>query len=150
MQSGGQVKASWSTSLGTHTLTAREASTHLPAVKSQVVVAQIHNAKDDVIEVMADGTKGRSRICVRFQGTTQSRCLDDHYVPGTFFDLKIVAGGGRIKISYNGRQMLDLASRETNCYFKAGAYTQSNPSKGDSPSDFGETQISSLAVSHTA
>ncbi|MCU1600512.1 MAG: Alginate lyase 2 [Frankiales bacterium] len=150
MQPGGEQKASWSTTHGTHTMTVREASTHLPAVKSQVVVAQIHDASSDVIEVVADGTHNRPRICLRYQGKTQPRCLDEKYVMGTFFTLRVVAAKGRIKVSYNGTQVFDLAARAHDCYFKAGAYTQSNPSKGDKPSDYGETLISSIEVTHTA
>jgi hypothetical protein len=41
----GSEKASWSNTNGTHTLRLRQAVTELPAVKPQVVTAQIHDGK---------------------------------------------------------------------------------------------------------
>jgi poly(beta-D-mannuronate) lyase len=34
------------------------------------------------------------------------------------------------------------------CYFKAGAYTQSNPDRGDSPDAYGAVEIRALTVTH--
>src|SRR5258707_306215 len=72
MSNGGTMQASWSSTSGINTLVVREASTHLPVVKPQVVTAQIHNATSDVIEIVADGTRsyspGTYSICVRYKG----------------------------------------------------------------------------------
>jgi hypothetical protein len=152
MQPGGTREASWSTTSGTHVLVLREAVTHLPVAKPQVVTAQVHGASDDIMEVLADGTRrdsaGNYSICVRLNGARQSTCLDDHYRSGQFFTLRVVATGGHIFVSYNGTQVLDLVASASGCYFKAGAYTQSNPSKGDRPNAYGEVLISSLKVQH--
>ncbi|MBL8993880.1 MAG: polysaccharide lyase family 7 protein, partial [Spirochaetia bacterium] len=43
---------------------------------------------------------------------------------------------------------VDYANTNKGCYFKAGCYTQSNPSKGDDPNDYGRVVIRSLKVFH--
>jgi poly(beta-D-mannuronate) lyase len=153
MSSDGTRPASWATTSGVHTLTVREAVTHLPVVKPQVVIAQIHDASDDVIEVLADGKRVRSpgtyAICVRLNGVELDTCLTDAYTPGSFFTLQIVAAGGRVKVLFNQVAKLNLGAAATGCYFKAGAYTQSNPTKGDSPSAYGEVRISRVTVGHS-
>ncbi len=71
--------------------------------------------------------------------------------PGARFsqmNLKIEAGEGRVKLWYNGEQKLDWKVAKHGCYFKAGCYTQSNPSKGDAAESYGEVVIDSLAVDH--
>jgi hypothetical protein len=154
MTDGGTQLASWSTSSGTHVMTVREASTHLPVAKPQVVMAQIHDASDDIIEVLADGSrssgKGTYSICVRYNGSTQSPCLDNSYTSGTPFTLTLKASGGQITVAYNGRTVLTFSNDTSGCYFKAGAYTQSNPSKGDEPDAYGQVVIYNLTVSHTS
>jgi hypothetical protein len=153
MTGGGTQKASWSTSVGKHTMTVTEGSTHLPAVKSQVVTAQIHDASDDVIEVVADGTRsnapGTYSICLRYNGRTQNPCMDLYYTSGTRYTVRFNASGGHIKVLYNGIQKYDFKASRSGCYFKAGAYTQSNPSKGDLPTDYGNVIIYGLKVTHS-
>jgi len=46
-----------------------------------------------------------------------------------------------LKVSYN--------KSGSGYYFKAGCYTQTNISKGDSASSYGEVTIYNLQVSHT-
>jgi cell division septation protein DedD len=151
--SGGKG-ASWSTTVGVHTMVVREATLHLPVVKPQVVTAQIHSASDDVIEILTDGSRSTSKpgtvsICLRYKGSMKTPCLDDAYVLGTPYTITITAGGGHIKIAYNGVQKFDYATSMSGLYFKAGAYTQSNPSKGDAPTAYGETAIYALNVTHS-
>ena len=59
-----------------------------------------------MIEVLADGkrirTPGTYSICVRFNGYEQRTCLDDGYVSGRVYTLRIVASHGQIGIDYNG------------------------------------------------
>jgi Domain of unknown function (DUF4082)/Alginate lyase len=152
MTGNGVQEASWSTYSGVNTMTVREASTHLPVAKPQVVTAQIHDSSNDIIEVVADGTRSSSpgtySICVRYNGTTQSPCLDSDYTAGTIYTLTLVASGGQIAVSYNGVQKLVFSNRTSGCYFKAGAYTQSNTSTGDQASAYGEVIIYGLTVTH--
>lgn len=152
----GKGEAAWSGTSGTHTLSLTEAVTQVPPVKPQVVTAQIHDSKNDIIEVLADGkrssTKGKVAICVRYggKGKQQEPCLDDNYVLGSKYTVDLMVANGRIFIFYNGQKKLDLsANGDTNTYyFKAGCYTQSNPQKGDAPNAAGEVIIYAAKVKH--
>ena len=75
--------------------------------------------------------------------------LDADYKLGTPFEIEILADRTGIGITYDQHRFvkLDHVTFE-DCYFKAGCYTQSNPSKGDKPDDFGEVVIYSLKVTH--
>jgi poly(beta-D-mannuronate) lyase len=43
-----------------------------------------------------------------------------------------------------------IPAKNKGCYFKAGAYTQSNPSKGDKVDAYSEVWIYKVDVTHTA
>ena len=152
MANNGTQLASWSTTLGTHSMVIKEAVSHLPIVKPQVVTAQIHDASGDIIEIIADGLRknadGTFGICVCYNGSEQSNCLDNNYTMGTAYNLQIVASGGHITIWYNGVQKFDFTNNSSGDYFKAGSYTQSNTSKGDAPDAYGEVDIYDLQVTH--
>jgi hypothetical protein len=144
MTQNGTQNASWSTTSGTHTMEVRQAVTHLPVVKPHVTTAQIHDSKDDVVVVRLEG----KRLFAEHNGQNLAD-LDTDYTLGEVFTVKFVASGGRIKLYHNGVLKLDQAASTTGNYFKAGAYTQSNTSKGESPSAFGEVAIYDLKVTHT-
>lgn len=74
--------------------------------------------------------------------------LNRNYKLGTAFDVKVQAGGGNVKVWYDGKLAMTWTVSRPGCYFKAGCYTQSNPSKGDKASSFGEVIIYQLNVEH--
>jgi hypothetical protein len=139
----GSSEASWSNVTGVHTMTVTEAITHLPVVKPHVVAAQIHDAQDDVLMVRLE----RSNLFVEHNGTNLGT-LDANYQLGTVYTVKLVAAEDHIKIFYNGVLKVDTARSGSGWYFKAGCYTQSNPTKGDAPDAYGEVVIQSLTVTH--
>lgn len=143
MADGGTKQASWSTTSGTHTLVLRQAITHLPAVKRHVVAGQVHDASDDVIMIRLEG----ANLFVEGGGADLGT-LDPAYTLGTVFTVKVVASGGHIKVYYNDVLKVDVARAATGCYFKAGAYTQSNLAKGDAPGAYGEVVLYDLKMSH--
>lgn len=143
MKPDGKTKASWTTSVGKHTMIIDQAITAVPPVKSHVVCAQIHDAKDDLMMVRLEGKKlfvERNKI-----GDVM---LDANYKLGTKFQIKIEAENGKVKVWYNKELKMDWQVSAEGCYFKAGCYTQSNPSKGDKPESFGEVVIYKLEVRH--
>ena len=142
----GQEKASWSNTTGTHILAVREAVTALPQVKPDVVTAQIHDSESDVVEVRLEGT----RLIAQYDDGGTDVTLDPGYTLGTAYDLKIVATGGRIEISYNGVQKAVIQQSGSGWYFKAGSYMQSNISKGERPDAAGVVVIYALSVTHSA
>lgn len=135
----------WATTdLGVHVLDATLAITHLPDHKPQVVCAQIHDAQDDLLMIRLE--KDKLFVERNQNGDVE---LDPHYKLATFFELKIIAGQGGVKVRYNGDQKLDWKVSRDGCYFKAGCYTQSNVDKGDAPDAYGEVVIRRLEVRHT-
>jgi hypothetical protein len=145
MTGGGKTKAAWSTTVGTHTMRLKAAITHLPTAKPQVVVAQIHDAKNDVVMIRLNGPKD---LYVEHNGKNIGD-LDAQYALGRVFTAEIVAKNGHISVTYNGAKKVDAAIKSTQDYFKAGCYTQSNTTKGDKSSAYGETVIYQLSVTHS-
>jgi poly(beta-D-mannuronate) lyase len=141
----GGDKASWSNTSGTHTLTVREAITRLPPVKPEVVGAQIHDAKNDVVLIRLNG----ERLVAEYGRDSTRITIDPAYKLGTPYDLRITAADSRIQIFYNGKLAADIPMSGSGWYFKAGAYVLSNTDKGDSPDADGEVVIYSLRVEHS-
>jgi hypothetical protein len=143
MTSRGTRAASWSNTSGTHVMTIRQAITHLPVAKPEVVAGQIHDAEDDIVMIRLSG----QRLFAQADGDDWGT-LDASYKLGATFTVKVEAAKGRIKIYYNGELKVDKARSGSGWYFKAGCYTQSNTSKGDAASAYGEVVIYSLQVAH--
>ena len=141
----GGTEAGWSNRTGTHTMTVREAITQLPAVKPQVVAAQIHDADTKVVMVRLEG----SHLFVEYGDGDGDFTLDDNYQLGTPYDVRITAAGGRIQVYYNNVLKGDIPVAGDGWYFKAGTYTQSNVERGDAPDAAGQVVIYSLNVTHS-
>jgi poly(beta-D-mannuronate) lyase len=67
---------------------------------------------------------------------------------GTVFTVKFVAHNGGVDCYYNGQFIYTYPVSTSGCYFKAGCYTQSNTSKGDAASAYGEVVIYNVTVTH--
>ena len=143
MTDGGGEEASWSTTSGKHTMVVRQAITHLPTVKPEVVAAQIHNG-NDIIVVRLEG----KRLFAEHEGENLGD-LNTNYQLGTVYTVKIEVSGGRINVYYNGVLKVKHEAKTTGNYFKVGVYTQSNTSKGDKASAYGEVVVYDLKVTHT-
>ncbi len=142
MKPGGGDEAAWSTDDPVpHVLEVRLAVTRTPEVRPHVVCAQIHDAKDDLLMIRLEGR----RLIVERNDVGDVE-LDRAYETGRPFDLRIEAGGGRVGVWHEGVRKLDWKVSRAGCYFKAGCYTQSNPSKGDKPDACGEVVIRRLAI----
>lgn len=136
MKPGGKSNASWSSG----TMEAVLAFTHLPSSKPHVVGMQIHDSSDDVTVLRLEGTDLWTTNGDKTHGTK----IMSGYQLGTFINVKVVAGGGKITWYLNGAQVAQLSKKVSGGYFKAGAYQQA----GNSGSDYGEVIIRSLVVSH--
>ncbi len=139
MASSGAAEASWNNNSETHNMTIKQAITNLPTVKPHIVAGQIHDVNDDVIQIRLEG----NHLFVQSGGKNVGD-LDNNYQLGSVFEVKIVAGSDRIDVSYNGTQKVSYAKSGSGYYFKAGSYVQSNTSKGDAPSAYGEVIIYAL------
>jgi poly(beta-D-mannuronate) lyase len=105
----------------------RQAITHLPDVKNELVAAQIHDDSDDVIMIRLEG----NRLFVESDGENIGD-LDANYALGTIYTVKIVAEQSTIKVYYNDILKVTSNKNGSGYYFKAGCYTQTNTTKGDS------------------
>ena len=142
--SEGRKQASWKTDDNAiHTMTMKAAIIATPAVKPHVVCAQIHDAEDDLMMIRLEGTK----LFVE-RNSTGDVMLDRQYKLGTPFDIKIQAAAGKVNVWHNDQPSLTWDVSRSGCYFKAGCYTQSNPSKGDDKESFAEVVIYKLQVEH--
>jgi hypothetical protein len=142
--SADRVPAAWSSTTGTNTMSIREAITHLPDAKPEMVAGQIHDANGYVAMIRLDGT----RLHVEHDGQNVGD-LNTHYVLGTVFRIRMVAANGLVSVYYNDKAPVTFPLREGGLYFKAGCYTQSNLSKGEPPDAYGEVTLYDLRVSHT-
>jgi Alginate lyase len=139
----GSEKASWDGRKGRHTMDIVQAITATPKEKPDVIAGQIHGTSDDLMQIHLSGNLLR----VKYADGQKFVDLDPNYRLGTMFAVRIESAGGRVKVWYNGQQKADLPISSSTSYFKAGVYTNSNPSKGDKAGE-GQVVIRSLAVRH--
>ena len=145
MKKKGKKLASWSSTSGTHEMSWRVAVDVAPVAKPQLVIGQVHDAEDDVVQVLYDGND--HAINYRWLGETAGHLVSD-YGLGTYVDLKIVVKDGTFYLYANGELKATQSRSTSGLYFKAGNYSQSNPSKGDDPDLVTQVRISQLSVSH--
>lgn len=153
--STGTGQAAWSTSSGTHQLWVVGRVLQLPMVKPQIVVAQIHDPKDD-FTFMADGFSptdsgtavtgtGSGGFCIVWRDWTGSQQYTEPVIAGVHIGqvyslmIKVTAGGnigiyGDLGVVQPGSMTLRktyAGGNKTGCYFKAGAYVQENSLNAD-------------------
>lgn len=164
---GGSNLASWGIDDGhTHTLiVTMTADVHELVAKPRMVVGQIHDATSTPpIKLTLNNTLSARGLHVELNSSTQSGFLISPLADGAQFTYKIVcdhANGIRIYAALGDVTALPAspqytfpasaflaASRTSGCYFKAGAYVNSNPSNGESPTAVGSVAMASLSVTH--
>lgn len=143
-ETNGKALASWDMKSGTHTMTYAVSVEHLPTKKPQVVVGQIHNDKDDVIEIRLTGP-----LLEVIHNTIHYGALDSKYTLGKKVTITIVASGGKITVSCGTTKVGLKATSKGGNYFKIGCYTQSNVAHGDKGDDFGAVKLYSVKVVHS-
>ena len=140
----GDEKASWDGRKGTHTMTLDQAITETPKSKPDVIAGQIHGTTDDLMQIHLSGTQ----LTVKYADGKKKVLLDGDYQLGKRFNVKIESSGGHVKVWYDGAEKADLSINSSTSYFKAGAYVNSNTSKGDSSSSEGQVVIYNVDVKH--
>jgi hypothetical protein len=148
MTNNGTVLASWTSSTGTSTMEIDQTVTHLPDVKNQIVVGQIHGASDDIITFRLEGT----HLYMDHNGTA-GNTLDSNYALGTRFKAKFIVSNNTVQSYYNGVLKETYPITFSGAYFKAGAYVQSScqGSKqvtGELCTAYGEVIIYNVTVTH--
>jgi hypothetical protein len=141
----GEEKAAWTNTEGTHVLESRQAITEVPPVKPEVSATQIHDGGDDVMQIRLEG----STLVAQYADGEEQIVIDPAYELGTPYDLRIVAADSRIVVFYNGKQSAEIDRSGSSWYWKVGAYTQSNPDRGDDADAVGEVVVYSLKIEHS-
>ena len=100
----GSEKAAWSNTSGTHTLDVCEAITQVPSAKPEVVGAQIHDDKDDVLQIRLEGQK----LMVQYDDGKSEQLLDANYQLGTPYNVRIIAADSKVEVLYNGQKKAEL------------------------------------------
>lgn len=145
MTGGGRHRAAWSSTKGRHTMVFRAAITGVPIAKPHVVAGQVHDAKDDVVMIRLE----RDHLFVEGGGNNLGT-LTRGYELGTEFKVILDVSDGHVRVYYNDEPepRVDVVREVAGCYFKMGAYTQSNPTKGDEDDAYGEVIVKELTVHH--
>ena len=145
MADGGTRQAAWSSAGSTWIMTIRESITYLPPRRPAIVAGQIHGIGSHYVALVR---LDDHLLWVKTEAGSAGN-LDEHYQLGTVFTVMFVASGDVIRIYYNDVLKVELHEQCTGCYFKAGAYLQSN-TKWDAPDAYGEVIIYDLKVSHSS
>jgi poly(beta-D-mannuronate) lyase len=129
-----------------HTMTWTGYVVETPVAKPQVVIGQIHDAADDVIMIRFTGTPA-STLDIMLQGKTHTQIP---WKLNQYYTLSIQCIGREIKVTLDGKQVFNwIRTRPLRgCYFKVGAYTQSNSFKGDKPAARGVVVVEKVEVTH--
>lgn len=149
----GKERAIWSTKKGKHTMVMTQKVMALPEVRSSVVMGQIHRGSDDLIEIRCWIPKGSTTPVIDvFHDSTIYGILDPAYELGEVYTIKVHVFDKIINVYYNDMEVpkLKIPASCTTCFFKAGCYTQANPTshKGVLPEFFGEVHMSHLEIKH--
>lgn len=98
-----------------------------PEKRPRIVVGQIHDSKDDVIELLIDFTKGKPFYEVMHNTTHYGNIVDDFQL-NKWYDVSIKVV--KNKIISTCEKTITVESKAKGCYFKVGNYLQSRE-KGD-------------------
>lgn len=151
MKNNGVDMANWASNDGDyHILEVTEKITHLPVEKEHVVVAQIHDASDDIVMLRLESNK----LFLEFNGS-DGPAATTNYVLGTEFTFKIVVHNGVMEFYYNGNLFHTATQIFSGAYFKAGMYTQSSCQgekqvTGESCDAYGEMELLGVSIYHGA
>lgn len=170
----GSVDIYWTTE-GTHMIYVKQAITHLPINKSQLVATQIHGNKDDGIDDSMVMRLEDSHLFLSFNGgkLREDVTIKTNYSLGTIHEVIFLvvdgkhycyyAEDGNLLSAYNNNNatsylvkdggndyVMDLDYDES--YFKVGNYTQSNADEEgddtDDPNNYGEVLVYDFSVKH--
>lgn len=148
MTNNGKERASWSSASGTHTLFIDQRVTHLPDVRKHIVIGQIHDATKYIMFFRLED----KNLLLSVNGGDRE-ILDDHYLLGTRFNVKLVVQHNETRVYYNGELKYTYQGSFSGAYFKAGAYVQSackggHKTEGELCSAYGEVEIYNVWVKH--
>lgn len=123
-------EAAWDATKGVHELIIDGRILWTPNAKPNVVIGQIHDSKNDLIEVCPDKTSSGLRMICRVLGSsTDVPILSASYKPGEKYRLMIRAKDGFTSVFWNNMTnpvVTTAKVRSKDCYFKCGNYLNSH------------------------
>lgn len=143
----GSQLAKWSAAEGRHSMSVEGQVNRLTKVRPHVVIGQIHGASDDVTVFRVEGDK----LWITNGDEPHGYLLDPAFTLGKRYSIGFDVADGVISYRYNGETVpFTLKSSDPGCYFKAGAYLQSNPKSAPSEStdQYTEVIVYAAPVSH--
>jgi hypothetical protein len=142
MTNNGLNIAKWDGRHGKHRMAVELSVNKLTTVKPQTVVAQIHDASDDVTVLRAEGVKGTERIKLWITRGDSTHAYYIGEVKRTQrFKFAFDVSGGKVHYDFNGKRLPYTVPATAASFFKVGAYLQSNPETAPSESTAAYTQV---------
>lgn len=144
----GAAHAAWSSNSGRHRLVVHGRVNRLTKVRPHCVIAQIHDAADDVTVFRVEGTN----LWITAGDNPHGYLLDGNFALGRDYEIGFDVSNGVISYLYSGRVVpYTLSAKTEGNYFKAGCYCQSNPTNAPSEStdEYAEVVIYSATVTHS-
>lgn len=145
---GGKTKEAWPSTSGRHRMVVEGQVNRLTKVKPHVVIAQIHDANDDVTVFRVEG----DQLWVTDGDNTHGYLVDGSFALRSEYSLGFDVSGGVVSFLYNDALVpFTLTRNFTGAYFKAGNYLQSNPSTAptESNAEYAEVVIYSVSKVHS-
>lgn len=125
----GSQRASWETS-SPHKMSYTFKVTKAPAKRPRIVIGQIHDSKDDVVELLADFTKGVFEV---IHNTSHYGVLVDKIQLNEWYDITISTDSKGITCTQGSKKVFTPTKKKIpGCYFKIGNYLQSNEQDDES------------------
>ncbi|PID95933.1 MAG: hypothetical protein CSA84_07305 [Actinomycetales bacterium] len=147
-------RAAWSAANGRHVLAVEGAILAVPPVHPSIVAAQIHGTDEYIALIRLD----RGRLYVKTNDSITGETLDPDYRLGRRYRLRILVEQDEAVVNYAAltgegneppiQSTVRLPVSCRRCYFKVGAYLQTNQTLGDDASSQGTVAVSSLRVKH--
>lgn len=158
MEANGAVMASWSSTVGAHSMEVELTIDELPrGGKPHVVVAQIHDKNDDVcvwrLEGNTTGDRSTGKLWITDGDSPHALGVADVRL-GERIRVGFHVQNGVIRFLFNGTVVAyEQRKKVTGCYFKTGCYNQSGgivTPFDDGSADFAQVTLYRQTVTHTA
>ena len=134
-------KAAWSAFSGTHKFKGIFSVGRFTFVKPEVCVLQIHNGKDDLLQIIV------SPDYVKYK-YNQYKIVLGSYSIDERFKIKLKIHNNELKIKYNFNEYITLPIQGDTLYFKTGNYLQSNDKIERSTSEYSTVVVHKTFICH--
>lgn len=148
------TKAAWNAATGQHVMRGKSKVMHYAPIKCEVVVAQIHDASDDNLQIRAEAASATGAQTWRLSiNGTEVKDLISGVSLGQEVAWEIALNNGVLTTKINGSTVDTRTpgyASTSAYYFKAGTYPQQNSTDQANPStEYSRVELRDLFVSHS-